>query len=269
MALFPLLRGDCSGGRFRKIENGEAEMAKNGIAGAVEHLKYASRMQRKAFYDDPISSYIWRTPDAKGSWKGVVLKPLRDVLTSRFIKRYVREGRALTVLQGRALVLYTPPTDSLTLRDDPPSPSPPVNKNPLTRILFLCMTPQQRRRVDEVVKKHEIAIESVIGDRADKLFYVDLLCTHPKYQGQGFASILLNTVLEMADEAGRPTWLSSSNIKNTPFYESFGFKKVAEIVLGDDDPDWKGEPFISLLMMRTLITPKASWVSDEKVALLA
>ncbi|KAI0065988.1 hypothetical protein BV25DRAFT_1913400 [Artomyces pyxidatus] len=150
-----------------------------------------------------------------------------------------------------ALVLYTPAAD-LTFQDEPPSS--PFAKDLLNRILLLFITSQQRRRLQEVTSKHEAALEAVIGDQADKYFHVDVLFTHPKYQGQGFASTLLNTVLQIADEAGRPVWLGSSDVPNTAFYESFGFKKVADIVIGDDDPDQKGEPFITLLMMRPLST---------------
>ncbi|KAI0066502.1 hypothetical protein BV25DRAFT_1878461 [Artomyces pyxidatus] len=270
MALFQFLRGGSIGGR----DKGRTTTAKNKltatISPAVELLKYAnvpkaSEMRRKAFYDDPVDSYVWRTPDMKQSWRGAVLRSLRTISTNRMIARYVRKERALTILQGRALILFTPPASSLTLRVQP-SPFP---KDILNQILLFFMTPQQKRRVNEVDTKHQAAFESVIGDQADKLFYVDLLCTDPSYQGQGLASMLLNTVLQMvraytpadfplrfrpisfprqADEAGRPAWLGSSNIRNTPFYESFGFRKMAEIVIGDDDPDWEREPFIALVV---------------------
>lgn len=40
----------------------------------------------------------------------------------------------------------------------------------------------------------------------------------------------------------------SSNIKNTAFYNSVGFNTVAEIVLGDTNPEWEHPPVIICLV---------------------
>ena len=40
------------------------------------------------------------------------------------------------------------------------------------------------------------------------------------------------------------TYLTSSNVDNTQFYEACGFKTVAEITLGEGNPDWKEPPVI-------------------------
>jgi hypothetical protein len=51
-----------------------------------------------------------------------------------------------------------------------------------------------------------------------------------------------------ADAHGRASWLLSSNINNTGFYNSFGYITQAEIILGDDDPDWTEPPFVVTLV---------------------
>lgn len=47
-----------------------------------------------------------------------------------------------------------------------------------------------------------------------------------------------------ADEQGRATYLISSNILNTGFYNSCGFVGVADVVLGDNNPTWHKKPVI-------------------------
>jgi hypothetical protein len=40
------------------------------------------------------------------------------------------------------------------------------------------------------------------------------------------------------------TWLQSSNIANTEFYNSHGFFTIAEVVVGENNPTWDGEPVV-------------------------
>lgn len=36
----------------------------------------------------------------------------------------------------------------------------------------------------------------------------------------------------------------SSNINNTGFYNSLGFMAAADVLLGDNDPDWNAPPVV-------------------------
>ena len=56
-----------------------------------------------------------------------------------------------------------------------------------------------------------------------------------------------------ADRLGCSSWLLSSNVVNTPFYEHCGFSIVKEIVMGDDNPAWTRPPF-KMLIVRTLVS---------------
>lgn len=47
---------------------------------------------------------------------------------------------------------------------------------------------------------------------------------------------------------GRMTWVISSNIDPSGFYESFGFKEVDRILLGDKNPTWKEPPSVLRLV---------------------
>lgn len=72
------------------------------------------------------------------------------------------------------------------------------------------------------------------------------LATDPKYQGKGYGGSLVDTFVSVADrmEWQRKTWLVSSNINNSGFYQMHGFIAVKEYVLGDTDESWVGKPVV-------------------------
>ncbi len=42
----------------------------------------------------------------------------------------------------------------------------------------------------------------------------------------------------------------SSNINNTSFYNSLGFMTAADVLLGDNDPDWHAPPVVIKIVRR-------------------
>ncbi|KAF4619343.1 hypothetical protein D9613_005109 [Agrocybe pediades] len=102
----------------------------------------------------------------------------------------------------------------------------------------------------EAEEKMNKAAEEVLGDRVKEMVYVGLLATSPKSQGHGYGSALLEEVTRIADYYGQATWLKSSNIRNTDFYNSHGFLTVATATIGDEDPDWQEWPVIVSIMVR-------------------
>ncbi|KAJ6536963.1 acyl-CoA N-acyltransferase [Mycena capillaripes] len=54
---------------------------------------------------------------------------------------------------------------------------------------------------------------------------LSLICTHPKYQGQGLAAALIKPVLDIADAEGIPTYLEALPSAKAA-YEHYGFKTV-------------------------------------------
>ncbi len=64
-------------------------------------------------------------------------------------------------------------------------------------------------------------------------YYLELLGTHPAFQGKGFGSMLMEEVCSLAEKEGRICHLETSNPRNLPFYKAFGFETVAsETILG-------------------------------------
>jgi ribosomal protein S18 acetylase RimI-like enzyme len=64
-------------------------------------------------------------------------------------------------------------------------------------------------------------------------WYLSMLGVDPACQGRGYGSALLKAGLARCDADGLPAYLESSNPKNIPLYERFGFEVMGHIAPGD------------------------------------
>jgi ribosomal protein S18 acetylase RimI-like enzyme len=60
-------------------------------------------------------------------------------------------------------------------------------------------------------------------------WYLPLIAADPARQGQGLGTALMQAAIARIDADGRPAYLESSNPRNIPLYERFGFECVGEI----------------------------------------
>lgn len=67
-------------------------------------------------------------------------------------------------------------------------------------------------------------------------FYLHAIGARLDCQGRGIGSALLKHGARLCDQAGCMAYLESSNIRNNPLYERFGFEVVEEKQLGSDGP---------------------------------
>ena len=67
-------------------------------------------------------------------------------------------------------------------------------------------------------------------------WYLPMIGVEPSQQGRGVGSALLQHTLANADADGLPAYLESSNPKNIPLYERFGFGLIGIIRSGDAPP---------------------------------
>jgi GNAT superfamily N-acetyltransferase len=63
-------------------------------------------------------------------------------------------------------------------------------------------------------------------------WYLPILAVEPLAQGKGLGSALMRHALEVADDAGVPAYLESSNPRNIPLYLRHGFEVLGEIQIG-------------------------------------
>jgi ribosomal protein S18 acetylase RimI-like enzyme len=62
-------------------------------------------------------------------------------------------------------------------------------------------------------------------------WYLWVLGVDPAHQGQGIGSTLLHAGLQRADAAGLPCYLDTTNPKNVPLYQKFGFTIASEVTI--------------------------------------
>lgn len=60
-------------------------------------------------------------------------------------------------------------------------------------------------------------------------WYLPLIAADPARQGQGLGTALMEAAIARIDADGRPAYLESSNPRNIPLYERFGFETIGEI----------------------------------------
>ena len=62
-------------------------------------------------------------------------------------------------------------------------------------------------------------------------YYLHLLAVHPESQGKGLAGKLLRPILKKIDQMQVGVYLETSNPRNVPMYEHFGFKVMEKLLV--------------------------------------
>ncbi|KAI0953478.1 hypothetical protein AcW1_007684 [Taiwanofungus camphoratus] len=226
--------------QIRKFDRVEVETA----TPIVEPLKYADISNAvhtiiEANKSDPLISYLLKTPDTTKSIKGRIRL---DVYLR--IAYGVHKHTVFTIDHGDAIVFYAlsrRPKQRLFDRI-----SSAIEK----AITKLMISKEQNIRRQEWSEKLDATVKEALGDEFDSMINLTNLATVPEKQGRGYGTALVRHVTAQADVQQCSTWLTSSNVANTKFYESCGFLTVAEILLGDNNPMWGKPPIVVPVMVR-------------------
>ena len=86
--------------------------------------------------------------------------------------------------------------------------------------------------------KRGAELEKVFADNhpTEPHFYLHAVGAALNNQGKGIGSALLKTGLAACDAQGMPAYLESTNPRNNPLYERYGFKVIGEATLSGDGP---------------------------------
>ena len=81
-------------------------------------------------------------------------------------------------------------------------------------------------------------MDQVMSDNHPKEphYYLHAIGAHLDHQGEGIGSALLKAGLADVDAAHMPAYLESSNVRNNPLYERFGFEVTRECTFPDGGP---------------------------------
>ncbi|KAI0706864.1 hypothetical protein C8T65DRAFT_830213 [Cerioporus squamosus] len=150
----------------------------------------------------------------------------------------VNRGRISTVDHGTSFIYYGAPGDN--------KHKPPFSW--ILRLLGMLRSGEVRKRRNEFLTKATTLIEAAFGEKAEDMFEVEGLGTVPAMQGRGYARALVSAVHDEADAQGRATYLITGDAWK--FYESAGYKVIAEDLIGNDNPNYHGPPAPIRLMLR-------------------
>jgi len=170
-------------------------------------------MLSRAFKDDPFNTYAFPDPEER-------VKKMPYVY--RFLLRYYISygGSFITSLRLEGVAVWIH-SDNLEMSS--------------WRILTsgaiwpgIKMGMKAGRKMQEldiyITKKHRELVPN-------KHWYLLLLAVDPKHQGKGYASQLLNEMLNVIDGEGLPCYLETEGNQNVSIYQHFGFKVIDEFTI--------------------------------------
>ncbi|KAF8069256.1 hypothetical protein FPV67DRAFT_1115472 [Lyophyllum atratum] len=222
------------------------------VPATVTQLRYvdifrAANMYRISFARDPMFRYIRNDREQTRAQK-----IMERLLVSISLIISIRTGVTLTVDAGIATVKAVPPKYG----SDKPERDPVVKlahwltKNLVQKRDRMVRDPEAKKRQQELRDKTREAVRQAIGDRIDRMWLLDGIWIDPASQGQGYGGALVGAVTMLADRTGHTTWLKSSNLENTAFYNKHGFETIHTMLLGDDNPTWQKKPIPISIMTR-------------------
>jgi ribosomal protein S18 acetylase RimI-like enzyme len=93
--------------------------------------------------------------------------------------------------------------------------------------------------VGELAREEKLPVLGEVGDAMARYhpqephWYLAMIGVDPARQGQGYGSAILKQSLRRCDEDGAPAYLESSNPRNVPLYERYGFEVMGFVQPGD------------------------------------
>jgi len=179
-------------------------------------VRDAARVLAKAFYDDPVTS--WMLPD-DSSRLTALTRAFAPLARHHFLPRAGSEVgfRAGTV---GAATLWDPPGQRK------PGLVEQLITTPTMLWAFRSRIPASMR-VMELMEKHH---------PEEPHWYLMLIGSDPSVRGAGFGHALMRSRLDRCDAEGSPAYLENSNPKNESYYLRFGFEIMGEIKLPDGGP---------------------------------
>lgn len=191
-------------------------------------VRQAAEALARAFDDDPLVKFLLPHP---------VHRP--RVLTATFSAQ-IRDG----VSAGEVWAAFDGPAPVATAVWVPPE-AWPVSLSRQLRVLAAALAPGPRA-VPAALRAAPGFVRTMA--KAERLhperpqWYLSLLGTDPRYQGQGAASRALAPVLERCDAQGLHAYLETGTSRNLAWYSRHGFVMIEELrPLRNGPPMWTME----------------------------
>jgi ribosomal protein S18 acetylase RimI-like enzyme len=170
---------------------------------APHEIDAAARALGRAFYDDPLMTYLMPS-DAKrtANMTHVMRSALRMALP---------EDEIYTTDAPEGAALFLPPGRS---------------KVPLSRVLRVVLPEAWRFGIGSLRRYMAVTDEFEHKHPAGDHWYLMTLGVDPDCQGQGLGGAMMSGILKRAEAAGTTVYLETNKPRNVVFYQKHGFKVV-------------------------------------------
>jgi len=177
------------------------------------HIKIASQMLARAFYNDPINLYAY--PDTVEKDRGL---PYAYEFLLLYGLRYGEAHTTSDKVEGIALWL---PTDKVYI-----SFWRSLLSGAILPALKMGQVAGQRMQIfsEYIETKHRELVPF-------NHWYLMLLGVEPRLQGRGYASRLVRAMLARIDKEGLPCYLETEGERNVCMYHHFGFEVIDEFII--------------------------------------
>jgi GNAT superfamily N-acetyltransferase len=179
-------------------------------------VRAMSRVLAKAFYDDPVMS--WMLPD-DGTRLKALTRAFAGLARHHFLSRAGSEVGRRDGAIGAA-TLWDPPGQRKGSRLEE------LMMTPLMLWAFRTRVPASQRVMELMEKNHP----------TEPHWYLMVIGSDPTVRGAGFGQALMRSRLDRCDAEGAPAYLENSNPRNESYYLRFGFEVIGEIKLPDGGP---------------------------------
>ncbi len=157
-----------------------------------------------SFSSDPVMNWVIPRPELYPDFFRLLVKDI-----------YLPKGIVHLEDQGRGAALWLPPGEKFEI-------PPRLALLSMMAKLVLRRGPGALRRIHQqgaLFEKHH---------PTEPHYYLQFIGCRARDQGRGVGSALLKKGTRLADEAGLPAYLESSNTLNVPLYQRHGFEVIHE-----------------------------------------
>ena len=165
-----------------------------------------------SFSSDPVMNWVMPRPDLYPDFFRLLVNDI-----------YLPKGIVHLEDQGRGAGLWLPPGEKFEIP-------------PRLALLKLMARLALRKGPRALLRIHQQGALFEKHHPCEPHFYLQFLGCRARDQGRGIGSALLKEGTRLADEAGLPAYLESSNSLNVPLYQRHGFEVVHEEALVGGGP---------------------------------
>jgi GNAT superfamily N-acetyltransferase len=175
-----------------------------------------SRTLGRAFYDDPVMTWMLPDDDARR-------RKLHKLFASLTRYHHLARGGVEVAPDGDGIggaALWDPPGQWRTSR---------LSELRAIPGLFLAFGSSLQRG---------LVVEEMMKDvhPEEPHWYLAIIGSDPTVRGRGFGQVLMRSRLDRCDAEHAPAYLESSNPDNVPYYQRFGFEVAGKITVPDGGP---------------------------------